>query len=573
MKKYFSIHTIFHSYIQKFQILIKYFKNNHVKIHLHIFIKFIFLYIFITNNCFHFVSCHLLHSIKTPGVHNLQIKSNDLIEIIIPDFYQAFIFSNVDMGLCNAFYLDGNVVPVHYQNLYGIAFNGSSCLLLRYYSSTACQNLAIFIIPANNCNQHALFAMSKNIYKLTIETKKFDYNFQTCTFSPSFISDVDRTVIFGYANKIDANAQIFYGFESDSEHPKSVLLSEKNLLTYDKIVNELDEYMKIKREYKNTKINLNNANSDTKVQKDYNEEKFFKKNYQNHKILSKKTINNQTNLLSISNSPGFLVSLKIASETRKLTIVNSTFYIAYHVNEKRVKAKILFKHEFSSKSMQSIDSSMREKHSDFLLFYDKFNSKFIYDNEWIEKVDISYNANLWKTMKWVWIILILIFVIITVLIIGCICGYVRSDRICCFTRKNSMHENTEESDLNTNRQRNASHNQNDNQFETICYSPNLEIDFDYDDYMKKSNESFNKRKNNNESDSYSYEDGKKKKKNVEKNKKNSSLVSSPYELDSIDINDVSADDNKYSAENNELPNPYGLPYPCSNLNNDEDENF
>lgn len=541
--------------------------------------------------------------------------------------YQAFIFSNVDMGPNNAFYLDNGIVPLHYQNLYGIAFNGSSRVLIRYYSTTVNQNMAVFIIPAQNCQQHALFAMSKNLFRIKMVTKKFDYNLQTCAFCPSFVSDQNRAVTFGYENSLNANAQIFYGFTPESIEPKSTLSKERNYTNnfYNKIVEELDSYHEIKKKYRNTynkhksnnkintlKFNLfrsfsksETENYSNELQKDYEEETYFKKIHKKYHILAKpmhKINNNQTNTYSVSQSPGFLASLKISSESRKINTVNTTYYVSYNVEEPNVNARILLNQEFvHTKSNKRIDSSMRDKHSDFLLYYDKYNSNFIYDNDWVDDIEISYNIDIWKMLKWMLLILVFIFIVITLLIIGCICGCVRSDRFCCFTRKNFDHEYNDESEINLNstRTRHGSgrgiFNESqidDYQLDTICYSPNLDEDVTYAPIISK------KQKNESENYSYEYEydltsddssqDRHKKKRKIKKKKEinsrnNSSIAASPYEFDVgsfEDINQifVNETDNRSSRNNNlhsieeseEIPNPYGLPYLSPSLNDNED---
>lgn len=605
------------------------------------FFKFILLFFFLPCNRIQFALCYTSISIKTPGVHNFQVSSDSMVEIMVPEFYQAFIFSNVDMGPYNAFYLDNSVVPTHYRNLYGIAFNGSSCIFIRYASSKI-QNMAVFIIPYENCNQHSFYAMSKNIFRAKITTKKFNHSINICGFSPSFLTDVNRIVTFGHEVEIDAGAQIFYGFNQELSNQHSFSYKKSNRVTksIDNIIEELNDFIKIKAEYRKFYNQIYNSNIfkynlfnffrlnkhsnikaneciDNRLQKDTNEEEYFNMYYKKRFLFPTVSQNpTQSNMLSSIHSPGFLFSFSISSEIRKTNVVNSTYYIVYGINQHNVEAKLIFDREYDiQKRNQQVDTTMLTSHCDYLLYYDKHTSTFIYDNNWANKFVVSYKGDMWQLMKWVWIILIIIFIVITLLIIGCICGCIRSDRICCFKRKNTNHDFTDESEINLSAirsRRSTSHgvpnetNMGD-ELETFCYTPYIDDDISYT--RKNNSESKRKMKQNSlepnnisDSDSYTYEyeyvdeeennisnendNNDKIKKKVKKRKLKGmdiSITPSPYELNvsnCADINEVSFENIQGQhhgnlddvAENDEnMPNPYGLPHMIHSLNDNVDD--
>lgn len=177
------------------------------------FVKIVFFLIFLVKNPSHFAICYTSIDVSSSGVHNLIIDSDSLVQIKIPEYYQAFIFSNCDMGKYNFFSVDGGELNVKYRNLYAISFNESSTITIRT-NYTSKQNLAVFIIPHQICEQHSFYAMSKNAFDIKIVSKRSNYDLKICGFSPSFVTNVNRKVSIGYQNEINAQVRIFYGFQT-----------------------------------------------------------------------------------------------------------------------------------------------------------------------------------------------------------------------------------------------------------------------------------------------------------------------------------------------------------------------
>lgn len=510
-------------------------------------------FIFLFNDPSHFAICYSLIDVNSPGVHNLVVTTEHLVQIKVPESYQAFIFSNIDMGIYNAFSLDGVILQMRYRNLFGIVFNGSSIIHIRYpYDSK--QNMAVFIIPDQNCNQHSFYAMSKNIFKIEIESKKFDYNLQICGFSPSFVTNTNRKVSIGYENTLNANAQIFYGFESTSQKN-----SLKNF-SIEKTVEKLDKQIKSRINRISTKRNIFNRNHFSKLKKDYDEKSI--KTHQPTFSLNRPNI--RLNVIS----PGFLFSHSIGSEIQTFVDINTTYYVSYRLNQTNVAAKMIFDRDFQAKSDDTkADGSMLQSHFDFLLYYDKYESKFIYDNQWSKSVDIDYRPNFWEILKWAWIGIILFFIIVVIIVITCLICQLRRKRCLCLKRRNNDSNNESE----TSQLRiidDVNQNNHENEFETICYAPDLdEFGYDNENNYKKTQSL----KNNSDSDEFNTNknqinsNGKLKKKEVNR-------PISPYQID-----DVSYDEKNNDADDNidELPNPYGLPYFLKNKNysdNDDSSN-
>lgn len=287
------------------------------------------------------------------------------------------------MGRYNSIYFDGDFLPIGYRNVYAISFNGSSTIIIRVNHSSS-QNVAVFIIPDSICNQHSFYAMSKNIFRVEIKSKSVDYNIHACGFSPSFLTNMDRKVTFGYKKQINGNAHIFYGFNSNSQAVSM------------KTTNSASQTVKYSTNNKIKPNNLNFFNADSNIQ------------------------NDRPNILTNINSPGFLYSHSIEAETQTFSDINTTYYIAYKLNQTTVKAKLNFKQEYNSKSEDKvIDNSMLTSHFDFLLYYDKETSKFIYDDDWASSVEISYSGSMWEAMKRTWVAVIstfsLVFIAIMIL--------------------------------------------------------------------------------------------------------------------------------------------------------------
>lgn len=521
--------------------------------------KFILLFLFLITQQSHFALCYNDIEVTTPGVHNFQLQKDGLLYIRVPDYYQAFIFSNDDLAQNNAFYLDDKIIPLHYRNLFGIAFNSSSKILIRSVKNT--QNISVFIVPFQNCNQHAFFGMSKDHIKIELTTTSINGDVRACGFSPSFVTNVNQNVTFGFQKQIISSAHIFYGLDnkvSDKSYSNTLRNSkdiEGEYSNIDFIVKELDKYIEFKQSYlskqkkskhrescdiksisntifnifrKISQYNYNQINNNYTLKKDHDEETYFKQNYRkylkllnyvnqplitkhNFKDYNAELMNNKRSLSSLS--PGFLVSKSISSEIQSINSVNTTFYVIYDISGSDTTAEILLERELISDNVSQFDDSMLSDHFDFLLYYDKASNSFIYDNAWTNDPFLSQNSYFWKMMKWFLALVIILFSIVMVIVVVAITNFAKKRRICCFKNKNFAQEFYQD-DFDTNmryisqnrRRYRAGVNHNDleeSELETICYSPNL--DDTYNTYSNKKNRNNTNGDYQYDSDSYTYE--------------------------------------------------------------------
>lgn len=487
-------------------------------------------------NPYHFATCQSLINVSSPGVHNFVIESNNYAQVNVPTYYQVFIFSNIDMGMYNSFYLDEVFLPNKYRNMFAISFNGSSSIIIHSnYSSN--QNMAVFIIPYRNCDQHSFYVMSKNIFKIDIESKNFNHNLRICGFSPSFVSDANRQVSFGYKNNITANAHIFYGFSLNSE---ANLLKDLNNSSLKRI-----NLSKIKDHH------LLNTNS--------------------------KIESNKPNMITNIQSPGFLVSHSIDSEIQTF-LVNTTYYVSYAVNQTNVGVKLKFDREFDGKNDDKVsDKSMLPSHFDFLLYYDKYSSEFIYDDSWVSKIRISYRGSDWETMKWAWIAIIVIFGIVIFIVAFFLFRLLRPcNRKCCCLKENEE-TNNEATDNNSENSENSGlrfayelgdyaqypyHtliDRNENRFDSVIYSPNLDDEeIGYTNTVQQNDSDSSSTRKSGELDPSYYT-------RTKKNQKSSTFLS-PYQNGNEEGSFDSYNENNCENED-EIPNPYELPQ--MKFNNDD----
>lgn len=612
------------------------------------------MFLFLSYHHSHFAFCQSNIVVNTLGAHNLQLTKDILAILSVPENYQAFIFSNVDMGPNNAFYLDNAILRVPYKNLFGIAFNGSSQIIIK--TSEDSQNLAAFIVPSQNCEQHAFYVMNKNDFKIGFNTSTKNKNIQACGFQPSFITDIYQNVTFGVKDESDSSSQIFYGFvDADQPDSDESDQNDSNKIEFqsyfENIIEEMNIYIEFKKLYqiksermktinkknqkklqKNKIINFllnadkfdsNQFNSRNKLQKDYDEETFFQKNYQSYINYNLKTKRHQnSNQLLEENiidyryhsnnfsSPGFANS-STTSTIKSLTTVNTEFYTIYKMHSSEKSSEIILERKFISDQEQPImDDSMLSSHYDFLLYFDKKERVFIYDNEWTINDDKNlHKSYFWKIMKWFLALVIIVFSIIIVFIVVSVINYSKRNRKCCFKKMNlNQGMNEEDYDLNMaypNARRRSRHrnfdpnNLNESELETICYSPDLDEMVTYSKTNKKS-DLIDNYENIHDSDSYVYEysysacddestenhhgnnednnaNNRKGsiriKKRVKRMKMNSvaRASTSPYDINAnneTDIGEFSADNytsnetlqDDHLGDNGEIvPNPYGLP--------------
>lgn len=605
--------------------------------------------LFLSCNRSHYGSCDTNIVVNSPGVHNFQLSSDVSAIIGVPENYQAFIFSNVDLGPNNAFYLDNSILPVYYKNLFGIAFNGSSQIGIKGGKKE--QNIAVFIIPSNNCNQHAFYGMSHGDFRINLTTLPTKNDIQACAFQPTFITDINQNITFGVNSESDQEGHIFYGFDDKSSQLNDIMTKKSQNIDHfnnkiNNIIQELDYYQEFKKLYRkkfkqmdftkdrkkynnykqkfmyeNDKFISNKLSKSNLLIKDEDEELFFQQNYQKYKNLLKihsahnfKNPNQNTSKYYHSNSfssPGFLYSNSTTS-IQSFTTVNTEFYVIYKIKSAEKSSEIILERKFlDNQDQTSIDNSMLHDHYDFLLYYDKGSSSFIYDTKWvnteIEDIPKSY---FWKVMKWFLALIIIIVSIIIVFIVVSVVNYTKRNRLCCFKKLNNNQEmNEDDYNLNMaypNSNRRRSNNSNELELETVCYPPDLDDLVTYSKSTKKKRSSMIENYDNiHDSDSYEYitessscEDGDlaennndtngnstHKKKRIKKMKINCSsarISASPYDIDAqntTDIRDLSAENltNETSqetiGENGEnIPNPYGLPslvHNSNETNNDE----
>lgn len=611
----------------------------------------LFLLLFLSCNHSHYGSCDTNVVVNSPGVHNFQLSSDVSAIIGVPENYQAFIFSNVDLGPNNAFYLDNSILPVFYKNLFGIAFNGSSQIVINGGKKE--QNMAVFIIPTNNCNQHAFYGMSHGDFRINLTTLPTKNDIQACAFQPSFITDIYQNITFGVKTESDQEGHIFYGFDDKSSQPNDIMTTNSQNMDHfnnkiNNIIQELNYYKEFKKLYRKKFKQMDFAKDQKKyinfkqkplyemdkfsssklskinfLIKDENEELFFQQNYQKYKHLLK--INSTHNFKNLNwlmkqeaskhhhsnsfTSPGFLYS-NTTTGIQSFTTVNTEFYVIYKIKRVEKSSEVILERKFlDNQNQTSIDNSMLYDHYDFLLYYDKSSTNFIYDTDWVytDEKEIIPKSYFWKVMKWFLALIIIIVSIIIVFIVVSVVNYTKRNRLCCFKKLNNNQEmNEDDYDLNMaypNVNRRRSNNSNELELETVCYPPDLDDLVTYNKSTKKRRSSMIDNYNNvHDSDSYEYiteslssqddlennnghdtNDGRSsnhKKKRVKRMKINCSsarISTSPYDIDlqnETDIGDLSAENltNETTSQDNlgengeNIPNPYGLPSLVHNSN-------
>ena len=559
------------------------------------------------------------------------------------------------MGPNNAFYLDASILPVYYKNLFGIAFNSSSDILIS--SNKKVQNIAVFIVPSKNCQYHSFYGMSQDDFQISLNTKVKNDNIQACGFFPSFTTDIYQNVTFGINSKMKSNSHIFYGFNDQLSHVDFITKSNAMIHVNNNlndISQELNNYLEFKKMYRKRKKQKTLAKDQKeyissrqpkkldgydelvnkmKLEKDEEEEKFFKQYYHKYldsvknndrrlfqKYLVKNSIHDSSNFVS----PGFLFSSSTTS-IRSLNSVDTEFYVIYNLSNASSSSEIILNRKFIG-NQDYVDNSMLTMHYDYILYYDKVSMSFIYDNNWTidDSTDVIQKSFFWKIMKWFLALIIIVFSIIIVFIVVSVLNYSKKNKLCCFKNKNLDREiNEDEYNLNieypnVNRRRSRHrqvfdpNNINESELETICYTPNLDDQITYKNYnttKKKSKSKSVKNYSNYDSDSFNYEydyeysyesddvdnevsrdnsanrrNLSHKKKRVKRKKNNFSSVSisnSPYSIDAqnnINNDDISLDnlesiDNQQEDVGESILNPYGLPSMEHNPNEVNEDEF
>ncbi|OHT15017.1 hypothetical protein TRFO_14507 [Tritrichomonas foetus] len=511
-------------------------------------------------------------TIDTPGIHKIILPPGSILNINIPKNYQAFIFSNIDMGMQNSFFLNGKYLSVGYRNLFAIAFNESNLVSIRYdRDQTNIENIEIFIIEKDKCQYHSFYAMGGNTYDIQFITYKYDHPLKICGFSPSLIND-SRSVTFGFYKSGLTTAVLNYHSETLTENSRNSFPSQNFQNNKDDFQNKIDNFQnkidnfpnemdsfqlqKIKKFHEKKNIKLIQNNSRPFVIKTETSEKSILRRNKSGK-------SQKENVTFSIISSDFNEKVEAADSYITAHEIKSSFYVEFFIHQPKSNAHILFQRNFDNENIK--DNSLRNKHSDFLLYF-RGNSastsepQFFYDKHWADDRLANFDNSGWENLRFIWLILLVIAVVLGILGFGCFCGCIRSDRICCFKRTttnaslinfSSNNRNPNRISINQNNQ-NVNRNQtnHDPTFEEYYYMPGVLEDLDE---QSESTKKDRKKDKTNES---------------EKSTQNSSATTgveevedvSPYAIHSRVLGLTgSAEDFNRDDGDQQLPNPYGLP--------------